>query len=386
MKNILDNGNPPSKILRWNCLEQTKFVIFVVALVCMSLSCSSAKKNINQKQSGDIEKMVSKIKTDVDPEFVYEFEKTKFVPPANKTLLIMGQTVEAIKEYKNSFPNEIEPGGWSAYWAITEFVGVTESNTNITGSSQNHQMIIDNFPNSVLHSAMWMVGKWSVAKNTSDGVYDSVIKQYCDWVKTIDRPVYLRLGYEFDGPHNLLEPEEYIKAYKYIVDFMRSEGVDNVAYVWHSYASDPYKNYALSDWYPGDDYVDWVGISIFAHSYSKTGLNAAGNAVLDFAREHKKPVMTAETNPIFGIEKNNTKVWDDWFVNFFSLVYEKNIKAICFINEDWTRLNIDGLSEWKDARLYNNKEISKAWFLETNKDHYLKKSPELFEILGYLKE
>jgi hypothetical protein len=28
--------------------------------------------------------------------------------------------------------------------------------------------------------------------------------------------------------------------------------------------------------------------------------------------------------------------WDQWFVNFFSFAYNKNIKAISFINEDWT--------------------------------------------------
>ena len=93
--------------------------------------------------------------------------------------------------------------------------------------------------------------------------------------------------------------------------------------------------------------------------------------------------MIAEANPVLGISKKDTKVWDDWFVNFFSFTYRKNIKAISFINEDWTRVNINGISEWKDARLYNNELISKAWLLETGKDRYLKKSPLLYETLGY---
>lgn len=380
MKNI------PKKLLINKSIKQLILGLYIAFMSFAIASCSSSKEKKVQKKNQIIEEMVSKIKTDIDPEFVYEFEQTKFIPPTDKTLLIMGQTVERINEYKAVFPNEINPAGWSAYWAITEFVGVTESNTNITGTSQNHQMLIDKFPNSVLHSAMWMVGKWDVAKNTYKGVYDNVIKQYCDWVKTINRPVYLRLGYEFDGPHNQLDPKEYIKAYRHIVDFMRSEGVNNVAYVWHSYASVPYKNHALPKWYPGDDYVDWVALSIFAHSYAKAGINTEGETVLNFAKQHKKPVMLAEVNPIFGIDKNNAKVWDDWFVNLFSLVYNKNIKAICFINEDWTNVKIEGLSEWKDARLYNNDTISKAWFKETNKDKYLKESPELFEQLGYLKK
>jgi hypothetical protein len=334
-----------------------------------------------EARKAEVEAMVSRINTDVDPEFVYAFDKTKFVPPDGKTLLIMGQTVESIMEYLDHFSDRPLPGGWAAYWGIPQFRGVTESVSNETGSSQNHQMLVDRFPNTAIQSALWMVGMWDVAKNTGKGAYDDVVKKYSQWAKSVDRPIYLRIGYEFDGPHNQLEPKEYVKAYKRIVDLMRKEGADNIAFVWHSYASPPYKDYPLSAWYPGDDYVDWVAISVFGHAYG-SDFGPSCNKVLDFAREQKKPVMIAESNPIHGIDKAGDKAWE-WFVNYFSFIYQKNIKAVSFINEDWTRLQIPGISEWKDGRLQNNPEISDAWFLETSKDRYLKQSPELFGELGY---
>ncbi|WP_421946464.1 hypothetical protein [Phaeodactylibacter xiamenensis] len=52
--------------------------------------------------------------------------------------------------------------------------------------------------------------------------------------------------------------------------------------------------------------------------------------------------------------------WDQWFVNFFSFAYNKNIKAISFINEDWTQLNIEGISTWQDSRLQNNPQVANA--------------------------
>ncbi|MDH3631985.1 MAG: glycosyl hydrolase [Gammaproteobacteria bacterium] len=331
-----------------------------------------------------IEEMVAMIETDVDPAFVYRYEKTKFVPPDGKTLLIMGQTVEAITEYTGSFSQQPMPGGWAAYWGIPSMKGVNEAATNETGSSQNHQMLVDRFPDSVLQSALWMVGRWDVLKKTGRGEYDSVLKEFSAWAKNTDRPIYLRIGYEFDGAHNQLEPKGYVKAYRRIVDMMRAEGADNIAFVWHSYASPTYKDYPLSDWYPGDDYVDWVGISLFGHMYA-TELNAEGDVVFNFARAHNKPVMVAESSPIHGIEQDNIDAWNTWFVNFLSLTYSKNVKAISFINEDWGRLSIAGLSEWKDARLQNNEQIHRAWFKETAKDRYLKQSPELFDQLGYVK-
>ena len=360
------------------------FIMFLL----ISASAELSGQIIGKKSTDLITKgMVSKIQTEIDPDFIYGYEHSKFVPPDGKTLLIMGQTVERITEYMDHFQHRPIPGGWSAYWGIPEFAGVTDTHKNESGSSQNHQMLIDNFPNTVVQSAMWMVGKWDVAKNVSNGKYDRVIKKYSAWAKSANRPIYLRIGYEFDGPHNELDPEEFVKAYRHIVNLIRSKkGVDNIAFVWHSYASKPFNNHSLSAWYPGDDYVDWVAISVFGHAYNGTDFGPYCNNVLKFAKQHKKPVMIAESNPINGIDSESVEVWDQWFVNFFTFIYQKNIKAISFINEDWPRTKIAGISEWKDSRLYNNEQIFRAWFEETSKDRYLKQSAELFMQLGYVKQ
>jgi hypothetical protein len=330
--------------------------------------------------------MDRKIETHLDPQFQYPYQQTKFVPPDGTCLLMMGQTEERIQEYVHHFKEHPIPGAWSAYWGITEFKGITESFTNDTGSSQNHQWILDTFPNTAIHSALWMVGMNNIAQNAADGMYDEVLLQFARWAKSIDRPMYLRIGYEFDGAHNQLDPKTYVKAYRRIVDLFRKEGVDNIAYVWHSYAAKPYEDHPITAWYPGDDYVDWMGISVFDQAYEGTELNEYSHTVLTYAKAHQKPVMLAECNPIKGIATDSSEVWNDWFVNFFSFMYQKNIKAIAFINEDWQSLLISGTSEWKDGRLLNNPQVAEAWFEETQKSRYLKQSPELFEQLGYQKK
>lgn len=367
-------------------IQYRTYHIKLIIFFLVSTSFELSGQTIDKESSGFTNKeTISKIQTEVDPFFIYNYEHSKFVPPDGKTLLIMGQTVERITEYMNHFQHQPIPGGWSAYWGIPEFAGVTESHKNDTGSTQDHQMLIDKFPNTVINSAMWMVGKWNVAKFAGNGDYDRVIKKYIAWAKSVNRPIYLRIGYEFDGPHNQLEPEEFVKAYRHIVDLMRKKGVDNVAFVWHSYASEPFNNYPLSAWYPGDDYVNWVAISVFGHAYNGKNFGPYCDAVLKYAKQHKKPVMIAESNPIYGIDSNSVEVWDQWFVNYFSFIYRNNIKAISFINEDWPSTRISGISKWKDSRLYNNKQVSRAWFEETNKDRYLKQSTELFKQLGYTK-
>jgi hypothetical protein len=379
MRRYLKLGHP---------INPLRIFLLMISLLCAASPAGWTQDNTVQDPGSiniSVDRMVSKINSEIDSQFVYDFEKTRFVPPDGKTLLIMGQTVESITEYLDHFSDQQLPGGWSAYWGIPEFAGVTESHKNVTGNTQNHQMLVDRFPNTVVQSAMWMVGKWDVAKKAGKGDYDEIIKQYSAWAKSVDRPIYLRIGYEFDGPHNELEPRPYIKAYKRIVDLMRAEGVRNIAFVWHSYAAQPFKDYPLSAWYPGDDYVDWIGISVFGHAYGDADFGPHCDDILKFARAHKKPMMIAESNPINGIDQESIEAWEQWFVNFFTFIYNKNIKAVSFINEDWPRLGMDGISEWKDARLYNNRQIAKAWFRETNKTRYLKQSPELFGQLGYVK-
>lgn len=357
-----------------NFLFKNAFLLFLFITFKSGFSQNVNAKNINS--------MVSKINTNVDSTFVYDYDNSKFVPPEGKTLLIMGQTVERINEYLEDFSNENLPGGWATYFGVTEFKGITESHKNDTGSTQNHQMLVDKFPNSVIQSAMWMVGKWNIPRYTYEGHYDKVLKKYAKWASSVDCPIYLRIGYEFDGSHNELDPFEYVKAYKYIVDFFNQLKVDNIAYVWHSYASKPYKGNPISAWYPGDEYVDWVAISVFGHAYNQN-FGTYCDDVLKFAKNHKKPVMIAESNPVKGIKQDDNRVWNEWFVNYFSFIYSKNIKALSFINEDWQQLIIPGINEWKDARLSNNDDVSKAWFSETNKDKYLKQSDDLFQLLGY---
>ena len=276
------------------------------------------------------------VRRQVDPAWDYTFEGSKFVPPPGKTLLVLGQTLGGIDEHVDAFPDQPVPGGWAAYWGIPSMDGVDSTFLSDTGGRQNHQLLVE-------------------------------------------RPIYLRIGYEFDGPHNELEPNAYVAAYRRIVDIMRSEGVENVAYVWHSYASAPYGNNPISAWYPGEDYVDWVGISLFGHMYASS-VSSDLDAVFRFAREERKPVMVAEASPVRGISSPSD--WDDWFVNFFSLAYTRNIKAISFINEDWERFNFPGLN-WGDARLQNVPEVADAFFEEIKRDRYLKQSPELFEQIGY---
>ncbi len=142
----------------------------------------------------------------------------------------------------------------------------------------------------------------------------------------LERPVFLRIGYEFDGPWNCYNQDFYKSAFRYVKERIDALGAARVATVWQAATypddGDPIYDYEVSpaprahydDWYPGDDVVDWVGISFFSGSHyldyqwscpdpskpwtvPETTPRLLQDALADFARDHGKPVFVAESAP-----------------------------------------------------------------------------------------
>lgn len=110
-----------------------------------------------------------------------------------------------------------------------------------------------------------------------NGEFDKNILSWADGTKSMNSPVLFRLGNEMNGvwsdwshKNSYNDADLYVLAYRHFVDIFRSENVENAFFVWNpNEISDPYYawNHA-SMYYPGDDYVDWVGMT--AYNFGKT--------------------------------------------------------------------------------------------------------------------
>lgn len=78
-------------------------------------------------------------------------------------------------------------------------------------------------------------------------------------------PIYLRFGAEFDVWRNMSESVAYKNAFMYVADIFHSRN-PNVAMVWNPSRVSAW-NVCRDDFYPGDSYVDWVGISLYSNEY-----------------------------------------------------------------------------------------------------------------------
>ena len=104
------------------------------------------------------------------------------------------------------------------------------------------------------------------------GEFDRYIVSYANSVRAYEGPVMLRLFHEMDGfwypwagTVNGNEPEDVAAAWRHVHDLFEAAGATNVTWVWNVNHESVPKSAAndIDTYYPGDEYVDWVGISGF---------------------------------------------------------------------------------------------------------------------------
>lgn len=137
-------------------------------------------------------------------------------------------------------------------------------------------------------------------RGISSGEYDPTMRAVCAALSTMDTPMVIRWAQEMDDFSGQFiwagwEPADYISAYKRMMGICREE-VPKAQIMWSPLGYDN-----MADYYPGDEFVDMVGLSVF-------GLQAWEEAVLGEARSFEdifgpryeralqfdKPIMVAE--------------------------------------------------------------------------------------------
>ena len=291
------------------------------------------------------------IKTTVLEKYEYKYSSTKYVPADGKTLFFTGFNLDDSFEFVQEM--KLSPAGFSASTSVLHAEGVVEEYKSQYGT-QHVQKLIESYPNCALFHNMWMCGDYNIPQNLLHGEYDHALEKYGIWASQFKQPLFLTIGFDFDCPHNVHDPRLYIQSYRYVVDKLRNY-TNNIAYVWNSWCGPTYQNHPVESWYPGDNYVDWFGITII----NRLNVGAPNYYMLDFlelARLHRKPTMLCNTAATEGISSNS---WENWFVPIFSMIYRYNIKAYIHTNCDFSSYPVWKFSGWENAKVQSNHSI--AW-------------------------
>ncbi|MDN5217107.1 glycosyl hydrolase [Fulvivirgaceae bacterium BMA12] len=328
----------------------------------------------------------------------------KFEPEDGKVILFVGQELDAIgglKEFNDGYLDHFKkPAGWTAYTSLmpgdsTTFGGALKGldgiwSTDTWGDGySNMSLQAAHFDNMALAIGLAMVNREAAVAN---GDLDHLVEKFAKYLKSLaPRPIFLRIGYEFDGHSwNHYDRANYLKAYRRIKDKLDDMGCTNVAYVWQStgWVSNLEM---LEEWYPGDEYVDWCGFSFFSRWEEQK--------MIAFARKKGKPVFIAEASPnisdhtvkfdgdtketLLSNPQQAREAWEKWFMPFFATIDENPdlVKAVSYINCNWKEHDL-----WKenptfrdiDARLQTSEFISEKWQNIISQEKYLHSSPDLY--------
>ncbi|MBE7018358.1 MAG: hypothetical protein E7413_00555 [Ruminococcaceae bacterium] len=217
-----------------------------------------------------------------------------------------------------------------------------------------------------------------------DAFFDTLIAELQKYQSV---PVYFRFAAEVNIWTNPCTPEEFITAFRYVANRVHNE-LPNAAMVWSVNQSSAW-NINMHDYYPGDEFVDWVGVASYLAKYF-LGRNDwspeeqfndnvffagdSADAVLSLEEivasyGDRKPIMLTESGVahyINSLSKDET----EWAINHLHQQYEflpkvyPQIKAIMYFDKRMpTEVNDYSLSD--NAALANEylEEIEHPYFI-----------------------
>ncbi len=289
----------------------------------------------------------------------------KFEPEEKKIIHGAGQDLQSFKEYSDAV-GKCKPAIYMTYVKINE----------IEKWSQRILSEIDEVSIQFLQIGLHLRKKYddniyeSQCAEIANGDYDHEINFFCETLKKISIPTFLRIGYEFNEP-NKYDSISFVSAWKHIVGKLREFNVNNVATVWCSCPAFSKNIDEIMDFYPGDELVDWFGIDLFGVNNFKNSNNILTEEFIRKAEFHHKPVMVGECSAIRTNFSDDLKAWDNWFAPFFEWLYQHPIvKAFCYINWNWEKQK-DKWKEWGDCRIQINENLRKRYVQELNKDLFV---------------
>ena len=178
----------------------------------------------------------------------------------------------------------------------------------------------------------------------------------------IKGPVFLRFASEMNGDWTPYSgnPKKYIEKWRLVHDIMEKEA-PNVIMVWTVFT---FPEWTIMSYYPGDEYVDWVGVNVYNVIYHNNNKKRVAKhedplQLMDFVYKKfssKKPIQISE----FGASHytiTDNEYYLDFAVSKISRMYEgiKNshprVKSIFYFD-------VNNLANAPEGRQINNYSIT----------------------------
>lgn len=136
----------------------------------------------------------------------------------------------------------------------------------------------------------------------ASGAHDAYITRFAVAVREQNLPVVIRFAHEMNGTWypwaesaDSNELGDYVPAWRHVHDIFRKIGATNAIWVWSPNIVRPVPKVELKPLYPGDGYVDWVGIVGYKADEETTAKETFEPTVDVIRKFTRKPIIITET-------------------------------------------------------------------------------------------
>ncbi len=132
------------------------------------------------------------------------------------------------------------------------------------------------------------------------GTYDDYLSSFADSVSDFGHAVVIGFGHEMNAywyswGYTHVPAATFVAAWRHIVTLFRKEGADNVTWLWTLEADQPGTTGPIASWWPGAQYVTWVGIDGYYSRPSDTFASVFRQTIAQVRAFTGKPVLLSET-------------------------------------------------------------------------------------------
>jgi mannan endo-1,4-beta-mannosidase len=134
----------------------------------------------------------------------------------------------------------------------------------------------------------------------TSGAEDGYLRNLALSLSTTQTPVGIDFNHEFNGSwyvwgYQNVKPAQFVAAWQRIVDIFRENGATNVTWIWNPNVAMNRARIDLQPWYPGDDYVTWVGLDGYFYSSNQNYSTVFDNTISQIRAFTKRPMIIMES-------------------------------------------------------------------------------------------
>jgi mannan endo-1,4-beta-mannosidase len=131
------------------------------------------------------------------------------------------------------------------------------------------------------------------------GGYDGYLRSFADSVRAFGGPVVIGFGHEMNAywyswGYGHLPASTFVAAWRHIVTLFRDQDAHNVTWLWTLQADEPGTG-PIASWWPGAQYVTWVGIDGYYYRSYETFADVFGQTIAQVRAFTSEPVLLSET-------------------------------------------------------------------------------------------